>query len=326
MNPAKILEKAKEVFDIEIEALRSVKDELGDSFVELVNKALEITENGGKIVISGIGKSGHVGKKISATFASTGSPSVFMHPVEAMHGDLGMVQKGDMLLALSFSGESDELLQMIPAIKRFDIPIASITGSEENSLAKYSDIAIRISVPREACPFNLAPTATTTAMLALGDAIAMTLLKLKKLSKEDYGRLHPSGAIGRAVSMKVSDIMRSGEKLALVSPKSTVREAIVKMTAARSGSAIIVDDKQRLLGIFTDGDFRRRAEKDLGILEKPVGDFMTRNPSSASSEDLAITILKTIESKHIDDIVVADPEGRVVGMVDVQDLPGFKLM
>ncbi len=326
MNNSEILDKAAEVFDIEIEALKSVRGSLGESFVRLVRKALETTENGGKIVVCGIGKSGHIGRKISATLASTGSPSVFVHPVEAMHGDLGMIQKGDMLLALSYSGESDELIQMIPAVKRFDIAVASITGSEDNRLAKYSDVVIGISVPREACPFNLAPTATTTAMLALGDALAMVLLKLKKLSKEDYGRLHPSGAIGRAVSMKVSDIMRSGEKVALVSPGSTVRETIVRMTAARSGSAVVVDDAGRLLGIFTDGDFRRRAEKDMGILEKKVGDYMTRNPSAVSSEDLAITILKTIESRHIDDIIVVGPDGKVAGLVDVQDLPRFKLM
>lgn len=326
MKDSEILDKALETLDIEIDALLYVRKNLGDSFAKLTRKALEITENGGKIVVSGVGKSGHIGRKISATLASTGSPSVFVHPVEAMHGDLGIIQKKDILLALSYSGESDELIQMIPAVKRFDIPIASLTGTDSSTLAKYSDITITVTVPKEACPFNLAPTATTTAMLAVGDALAMTLLKLKKFTMEDYGRLHPSGAIGRAVCMKVADIMRPLEKIATVSPNSTVRETILKMTTSRSGSAVIVDENGKLLGIFTDGDFRRQAEKDIGILEKPVQNYMTKNPSAVSSDEMAITILKVIEYKHIDDIVVTDSQGKVVGLVDVQDLPSFKLM
>ncbi|HOK03867.1 MAG TPA: KpsF/GutQ family sugar-phosphate isomerase [Victivallales bacterium] len=326
MKDSEILNIVEEVFDIEIDALLHVKKNIGDSFVTLVKKTLEITENGGKIVVCGIGKSGHIGKKIAATLASTGSPSVFLHPVEAMHGDLGVVQKGDILLSLSYSGESDELLQMIPAVKRFDIPVACLTGSDSSRLAKFSDIIVKISVPREACPFNLAPTATTTAMLAAGDALAMTLLKLKKFTKEDYGRLHPSGAIGRAISMKVSDIMRTGNKIAILPPNATVRETILKMTSARTGSAIIVTEDGKLMGIFTDGDFRRNAEKDMSILDKQVQNYMTKTPSFVFADDMAIKILKIVESKHIDDIVVVDSEGKVVGLVDIQDLPSFKLI
>jgi arabinose-5-phosphate isomerase len=326
MNSEKILLTAREVFEIEIEGLSFVKERLGDTFVGLVEQACSTIDAGGKIVITGIGKSGHIAKKISATLASTGAPSMFMHPVEAMHGDLGVIQKTDMLLVLSYSGESDELIKMLPAVKRFDIPVATITGSPQSSLAKYSDIIVNVSVPREACPFNLAPTTTTTAMLAVGDAFAMVLLKLRKFSKEDYGRLHPGGAIGRAVTMRVSDVMRTGERLVLIQPDNSVRDTLIKMTKARSGSAIIVDDSMRLLGIFTDGDFRRHVENDMGILERPISELMTKNPASVRSDDLAVKILKIIETKHIDDIVALDLDGKVAGLVDVQDLPGFKLI
>jgi arabinose-5-phosphate isomerase len=326
MNFEEIISTARETFDTEIEGLQFVRDAIDGAFVELVMKALTIIENGGKIVVTGMGKSGHIGRKISATLASVGAPSVFMHPAEAMHGDLGIIQSSDLLLILSYSGESDELVDLIPAVKRFDIPIAAVTGSKSSSLAKWSDIIVDVAVPREACPFNLAPTTTTTAMLALGDALAMVLLNIMKFTKEDYGRLHPGGAIGKAVTVKVSDIMRTGERLVLVGPNASVRDTILKMTKARSGSAVIVDDAGNLLGIFTDGDFRRHAENDMEILDKATLGLMTRNPASVSCGDLAVKILKIIETKHIDDIVVLDANKKVVGLVDVQDLPGFKLM
>ncbi len=322
----KLLELARDVFDIEIEGLANVRDNLDGGFVELVSACIEVLDGGGKLVLSGVGKSGHIGKKIAATLSSTGSTAVFMHPVEAMHGDLGLLSANDLLITLSYSGETEELLQALPSAKRLNAKIAAITATQESSLSRWSDIVVEMPVPREACPFNLAPTSTTTALLALGDALAMTLLRLRGFSKDDYGRLHPGGAIGKAVTMKVSDIMRSGERLAVLGPDASVKDTLLAMTKARSGSAVVVNADGAPLGIFTDGDFRRHAESDLQVLDKPVSEVMTRNPATLSADDMAVEALKIVESKHIDDIIVVDVEGKLVGLVDIQDLPGLKLM
>ena len=321
-----VLEKAKKVFDIEIEGLCEVKAQLGDEFVKLVLKCIEILDGGGKIVLSGVGKSGHIGQKIAATLASTGSPTVFMHPVEALHGDLGILQKKDILIALSYSGETDELLAILPSAKRLGVPIAALTGFDDSGLARHSDILVSMKVSKEACPFNLAPTTSTTALLAMGDTLAITLLELRGFTKEDYGRLHPGGAIGRAVTLRVSDMMRSGDRIAVGNPDESVKDCLFRMTKARCGSAIIVDNDQRLLGIFTDGDFRRHIENDLSILEKSVSSVMTKNPASVCADQLAVEVLKIIQTRKIDDIIVLDKDGRVAGLVDIQDLPGLKLM
>ena len=326
MDKNDILKWAREVFDIEIEGLSSVRDNLDGGFTELVEACANVLDAGGKLVLAGVGKSGHVGKKIAATLSSTGSTAVFMHPVEAMHGDLGILSSRDILITLSYSGETEELLVALPAAKRLDVRIAAVTASGESSLSRWSDIVVEMPVPREACPFNLAPTTTTTALLALGDALAMALLRSRGFSKNDYGRLHPGGAIGKAVTLTVADMMRSGERLAAVSPESTVKDTLLEMTRARSGSAVVADADGRLLGIFTDGDFRRHVEDGLSVLEKPVSDVMTADPASLRADDLAVEALKLVESKHIDDIVVVDASGKVVGMVDIQDLPGLKLM
>ena len=321
-----INEIARKVLDIEIEGLKHLRDQLDNDFSTLVNACIETLDNGGKLVLTGIGKSGHIGAKIAATLSSTGSTAVFMHPVEAMHGDLGMLSSGDLLITLSYSGETEELLRTLPAAKRLDVKIAAITGVKDSSLAQYSDIVVTMSVPREACPFNLAPTTTTTALLALGDALAMTLLKLRGFSKDDYGRLHPGGAIGKAVTMTVADIMRTGERLVKVSSEATVKDTLLAMTKARSGSATVIGKDGRLLGIFTDGDFRRHIEDDMHILNNQVKTVMTVNPVSVLAKDLAIEVLKIIEKRHIDDIPVVNDTGEVVGVVDIQDLPGLKLM
>ncbi len=321
-----ILEKAKKVFDIEVEGLLQVKEQLGDEFIKLVEICIKTLDNGGKIVLSGVGKSGHIGKKIAATLASTGSPAVFMHPVEALHGDLGILQKDDMLIALSYSGETDELLSILPAAKRLGIPIAAITGFADSGLNRHSDITVEMKVSKEACPFNLAPTTTAVALLALGDALAIVLLDVRKFTKEDYGRLHPGGAIGKAVTLRIRDIMRTGERLALVKPDETVKECLFQMTKARSGSAIVADADNRLLGIFTDGDFRRHAEENINVLEQKVKDVMTANPASINAEQLAVEALKLIQTRKIDDIIALDDDGKVAGLVDIQDLPGLKLM
>ena len=321
-----ITRMAQEVFDTEIEGLAQVRDSLDGGFGKLVEACCRIFDQGGKVVLSGVGKSGHIGQKIAATLASTGSPATFLHPVEAMHGDLGVLREQDLLVALSYSGETEELLNILPAAKRFDVTVVAITGYPESRLAKWSDIVVTMTVPREACPFNLAPTTSTTALLALGDALAITLLKLRGFTKEDYGRLHPGGAIGRAVTMRVSDAMRSGERLVRVRPDTSVKDTLFSMTQAKSGSAIVVDADGRLLGIFTDGDFRRHVENDLSVLNRRVGDVMTPSPAAIFADQMAVEAMKLIESRHIDDIVVVERDRTVVGIIDIQDLPGLKLM
>jgi arabinose-5-phosphate isomerase len=323
---SRIIKKAREVFDIEIEGLKTVRDNLGGGFEQLIAKCSETLDRGGKLVLTGIGKSGYIGKKIAATLSSTGSPSVFMHPVEALHGDLGMMQKNDILIALSYSGETEELLAILNPAKRLGLEIVAITGSHSSSLAGLSSLVVEMAVPQEACPFNLAPTTTTTALLALGDALALVLLDVRGFTKEDYGRLHPGGAIGRSVTMLVGDIMRRGERLALVSPDSTVKETLIRMTQARCGSAIVVDAENSLLGIFTDGDFRRHAEKDIAILNQKVSAVMTANPVTVCADALAVEALKVVEDRKINSIIVTCKNGKVVGFIDVQDLPGLKLM
>lgn len=325
MDADAILKKAKEVISIEIEGLEALKNNLNEDFVKLAQACCETLDKGGKIVITGIGKSGHVGSKIAATMASTGSPTIFMHSVEAMHGDLGMIQKDDLLIAISYSGESDEIVRVIVPAKRLGVRVAALTGNRNSTLAQLGDIHVETAVPREACPFNLAPTTSSTVQLALGDALAMVLLTLRKFTKENFGRLHPAGAIGRAVTMRVGDAMRSGDRLATVTADYNVKDTLLKMTACRSGSAIIVDDAGRPAGIFTDGDFRRRAGVP-DILSKNIVEVMTPNPASIRADALAIEVLRLVEVRKVDDIIVTDSENKVVGVVDIQDLPGLKLM
>ena len=321
-----VLDKAKEVFDIEIEGLRQVKEQLSVDFEKLVEACIGVLDSGGKLVLCGVGKSGHIGKKLAATLASTGTPAVFMHPVEAMHGDLGILQQKDILLALSYSGETDELISIFPAAKLLGVPTVAMTGGKDSRLAKLCDILIEMEIHKEACPFNLVPTTSTTALLALGDALAVVLLHVRGFTLENFGRLHPAGAIGRSVTMRVSDLMRSGDRLALVPSQTCVKETLLAMTKARCGAAIIIDANQELLGIFTDGDFRRHVENDLSILEKTVNSIMTVGPLSINQDKLAVEVLKMVEEKAINDVVVLDDDNKVVGLVDIQDLPGMKLL
>ncbi len=321
-----VLDRAREVFDTEICGIGAVRDSLGASFEELVARCMATVGRGGKLVFTGIGKSGYIGQKIAATLSSVGSPSIFMHPVEARHGDLGMLQKNDLLIALSYSGETEELLIVLNPAKRLGVELIAITAGKASSLGKMSDLVVEMAVPREACPFNLAPTTTTTALLVLGDALAMVLLEQQGFTKNDYGRLHPGGAIGRMVTMRACDLMRNRERSAIVNVTESVRDAIIKMSGARCGSAIIEDGEGRLLGIFTDGDFRRWAEKDMSVLELSMEKVMTRNPVSVKAEQLAVEVIKVLENRRVDDIVVVDDDNRVQGFIDVQDLPGLKLM
>ena len=326
VDAQRILSRAREVMDVEISGVRKVRDELGEPFVALVKKCLEILQDGGKLVLCGVGKSGHISKKLAATLASTGARAVFMHPVEAMHGDLGVVSPQDLLLAVSYSGETDELLRVLPAVKRMGVPIVGITGKAESRLGTFSDMVVPMPVEREACPFNLAPTTTTTALLALGDALAMVLLDCQNFQLSDYAKNHPAGAIGRTITLTVKDCMRTGERCAVVTPQATVREALLAMTKARDGAVAIVDAQNRLLGIFTDGDFRRAMTANDQVLQAPIESVMTKSPVAINQRQMAVEILKLIEHRKIDDVVAVDDEGRFVGMVDIQDLPKLKVM
>ena len=320
------LAKAREVFDIELAALKAVRAQLDDAFGRAVNTVLETLKRRGTIVIVGIGKSGNVGTKIAATLTSTGSTAVVLNSVDALHGDVGIVNDGDIILALSYSGESEELLNLLPALKRFSVKIISFTGNIKSSLARHSDLVLNVKVPKEACPFNLAPTSSTTAMLVMGDALAMTVLAARGFTQKDFARYHPSGAIGRAMLLKVGDIMRAGERNAVAGENLTVKEALMVMTRARSGSLSVVDARGKLTGVFTDGDFRRHMASDGDLLSQPLKKVMTRNPVSISDQALAAEALKIFNERNIDDLVVVNAKRQPVGQVDSQDLPKLKIM
>jgi len=321
-----VLRRARAVIDTEMEGLRVLRDGLGEPFAELVQRCLAVLEHGGKLVLCGIGKSGHIGQKLAATLASTGSRSVFMHPVEAVHGDLGMLAAEDMLLAVSYSGETDELLAVLPSAKRMGVPVAAITGDPRSRLAQWSDLVVPMAVPREACPFNLAPTTTTTALLALGDALAIVLLECRRFGRDDYARLHPAGAIGRSITLRVTDIMRTGERFAAVGPETPVRDALLAMTQARCGAVAVVGSGRVLQGIFTDGDFRRHVTRDAAVLDAPIRSVMTARPIVIRDDAMAIELVRLLEERKIDDVLVVDRAGCAVGLVDIQDLPRFKVM
>jgi arabinose-5-phosphate isomerase len=320
------IKTAQDVIDLEIAGLKSVRDSLGDGFCAAVNAILKCIENNCKVVVTGMGKNLHIGEKMSATLASTGTTSVILNPTQAMHGDLGILQDGDILLALSYSGESEEILVLMPIAKRMNVTIIALTGMPESSLARYSDIILPATVEREACPFNMAPTTSTTATLAMGDALAMVLLNARGFQREDYARLHPSGAIGRALLLRVGDIMRKENRVATVKHDSLVRDALLAMTKARSGSAGIVDDDGTLLGIFTDGDLRRHIGDHDNILALPISEIMTPAPITVTPDELAVDVLKLFEDHNIDDLLVVDENNRVAGAVDIQDLPKLKIM
>ena len=323
---SKILDLAREVFDLEMAGIASLKDQLGDNFIDLVQRCSDTIDNGGKLVLTGIGKSGYIGKKIAATLSSIGTPSVFMHPVEARHGDLGLIQKNDLLIAISYSGETEELLVVLTPAKRLGVKLIAVTASRESTLGKMSDFVYEMPVPREACPFNLAPTTTTTSLLVLGDALAMVLLQIRGFTKSDYGRLHPGGAIGRMVTMRACDVMRKPEATAFVSPDASIRDALYEMSRARSGAAVVVDENRKLAGIFTDGDFRRRAAGDDDVLKRKMSEVMTADPAVINIDAQVVEVIKLIEARRVDDLIVLDGDGKVAGLIDIQDLPGLKIM
>ena len=320
------LAQARKVFDIELAAIKAVRTQLDDAFAQAVELIVETVRRHGKIIVVGIGKSGHIGHKLAATLTSTGSTSVVLNRVDALHGDLGVVSDGDTVLALSYSGESEELLNLVPALKRFLVKIIAITGAPKSSLAGYSDLVLNARVPKEACPFNLAPTASTTAMLVLGDALAMAVLQARGFKRQDFAKFHPSGAIGRAMLSRVADIMRSGPRNAVAGGDLTVKEALLVMTQAKSGSLSVVNARGKLVGVFTDGDFRRKMATDENLLEQPLKHVMTRSPICIRSDALAVEALKVFNERNIDDLIVVNAKHEPVGLVDSQDLPKLKLM
>ena len=320
------LVRARRVFDIELAALKTVRAQLDRTFGIAVELIVEILRQRGKIVVVGIGKSGNIGRKIAATLTSTGSTSVVLNSVDALHGDLGLVNDGDLILALSYSGESEELINLIPVLKRFPVKIISLTGAVKSSLARYSDVVLNVKVYKEACPFNLAPTASTTAMLVMGDALAMTVLQARGFKKSDFAKYHPSGAIGRAMLLRVGDIMRTGLRNAVAAQSLTVKEALLVMTRAKSGSLSVINGRGKLIGVFTDGDFRRHMAADENLLAQTLQRVMTRHPVSVGDNALAVEALKIFNERDIDDLIVVNGKNEPVGLVDSQDLPKLKLM
>ena len=318
--------RAKEVFDIEIEGLRRVRDSLGESFTRTIALMQDALAHGGKVVVSGVGKNLHVAEKMSAIFASTGVNSIVLNPVQAMHGDLGMTGSADVLLALSFSGESEEVIRLIPAVRRHGLKVVAIVGNPESTLAKLADVVLEIPCGKEACPFGMAPTNSTTATMAMGDALAMVMIDVQSFDRERYALNHPAGAIGRALVLKVSDVMRTGDHFAKVSPEATVLDALLAMTKAQGGSAVVVNPDGTLAGIFTDGDFRRHVTEGRDILHEAVSSVMTANPLFIRDGAYAAELLKVFEQRRIDDLPVCDSSGRVLGIVDIQDLPKMKVL
>ena len=314
-----IIERAKEVLSIEAEAVLKLRNKVGSSFEKAVDMILKCN---GRVIITGIGKPGIIGRKISATLASTGTPSLAMHPADAIHGDLGMVTKDDVVIVISNSGKSEEITRLLPIIKKIGAQLIAMTGDTNSPLSEHSDCVLDCGVEAEACPFNLAPTASTTAQLAMGDALAVVLLEKRGFRIEDYAFYHPGGNLGRQL-LKVGDVMRKGTRNPIVSEDALVREALVATTHARAGAAVIVDYAGRLTGIFTDGDLRRCLEKDPELLTKPVKNYMTRSPLAITSDKLVTEAIRLIRAGRKKDLPVIDEEGKPVGFVDEQDLLGI---
>ena len=321
-----ILARARTVIDLETQGLARMADRLGDGFTTAVDLLLKTLETNGKIVVIGIGKSGNIGHKIAATLNSTGSTAVVLNSQNALHGDLGLVSDGDAVIALSYSGETRELLDLLPFIKRFDVRLIGLTGEPDSTLGRLSDATLDTSVEREACPLNLAPTSSSTAMLVMGDALAMVLLEARGFTKEDFAKYHPGGALGRALLTRVADIMRTGELFPTVGPAATVLDAVQAMNRARAGACVVVDDAGGLAGIFTHGDFARGYTHDPLLGTKRVDALMTRSPIALQADSLAVEALKTLGQHRIDDVVVVDAAGKPVGLVDTQDLARFKVV
>lgn len=321
------LNKARRVISLEIDELKRLTDRLDERFVAAIDMLKGTVEQGAKIVIVGVGKSGNIGAKLAATFNSTGAAATVLNCQDALHGDLGLVTAGDTVLALSYSGETVELLNLLPYLKRRRIRLIAITGSPESSLGKAADCVLDIQVNREACPLNLAPTSSTTNTLALGDALAMVLLEARGFTSENFAELHPGGSLGRALLLKARDIMRTGDAVVSVPPSCTIGDVIARMSKAKAGAAVVVDQGGVLAGIFTQGDFSRAFQSGQErIGDQPVERFMARNPIHIHEDRLVGEVLRLLEDHRIDDLVVVDVHGIPVGMIDTQDLTRMQVV
>jgi arabinose-5-phosphate isomerase len=319
-------EKARRVIQLEIDELQRLHARIDDRFAQAIDLLLACVRSRGKLIVCGVGKSGSIGRKLAATLNSTGATTVLLDVGDALHGDLGVIDPGDLAILLSYSGETSELLNLLPHLKRFSIPVIAITGGLHSTLAKNADVVLDVHVTQEACPLNLAPTSSTTTMLVLCDALAMALLEARGFQAEDFAKLHPGGSLGRALLTRVSDVMRQGDQLATITPETTVREGLQAMTKARSGAAVVTNADGTLAGVFTHGDFVRAFQKDNAISEKPVREFMTPRPVSIQADKLAAEVLATLQNSRVDDVVVVDEAGKPVGMVDTQDLTRLRLV
>ncbi|AEI36034.1 KpsF/GutQ family sugar-phosphate isomerase [Francisella salina] len=311
------IENAKQTFELEIQALEKLKESIGDDFKKACDIILK--NNQGRVIITGMGKSGQIGKKIAATLASTGTPAFFVHPGEAGHGDFGMITNKDVVVAISNSGNSSEIMGIMPMIKHLSIPIISITSNKNSLMAKNSDVTLNLGVDKEACPLNLAPTSSTTATLVLGDALAIALLKAKNFSARDFAFSHPSGALGRKLILKVENIMRKGNEIPKVKSTDNIRKAILEISDKGVGSTLVVDD-DKLLGIFTDGDLRRMFEAENFNSQRAISEVMSQNPKTVSSDEMAIIALEEMEKFEITSLAVVDGKNNVEGIITMHDL------
>jgi arabinose-5-phosphate isomerase len=318
----RLLAMADRVLRLEAESIAGLRGRLDDRFV----RAVELMHGcRGRVIVTGMGKSGLIGRKIASTLASTGTPAYFLHPAEGVHGDIGMVARDDLVLGLSNSGETDEVLAVLPAIKRLGVPLILLTGSPASTLARQADVILDVGVPEEACPMNLAPTSSTTAALAMGDALAMALLDLRGLGPEDYAALHPRGALGWQSLFRVQDLMHTGDALPVVSETATMKEAIEEMSAKRLGMTTVVDGAGRLVGIITDGDLRRQQLAHGALLDGRAGDCMTSNPKRIGADELAARALALMEGA-ITSLVVTDESGRPAGVIHIHDILRAKIV
>ncbi|WP_066705430.1 KpsF/GutQ family sugar-phosphate isomerase [Curvibacter delicatus] len=319
----KALQLARETLEIEAAAVLGLRQRIGDDFAKAVALMLRVE---GRVVVMGMGKSGHIGRKMVATLASTGTPAMFVHPAEASHGDLGMIKTTDLVLAISNSGESDELTAILPVLKRLGVPLIAMTGHLDSTLARHADLALDSGVEKEACPLNLAPTASTTAQLALGDALAVALLDARGFKAEDFARSHPGGALGRKLLTLVEDVMRSGEAVPKVGPAAGFSEVMREMSAKGLGATAIVDGQDRVLGIFTDGDLRRLLEKGVDLRTGSAGQFMHPDPVTITADALAVEAAELMEQRRITSVLVVDAEGRLCGALNSNDLMRAKVI
>ncbi len=320
---AQAIRLAQETFDIEAAAVLGLKSRANEAFARAVFMMLNVR---GRVVVMGMGKSGHVGRKITATLASTGTPAMFVHPAEASHGDLGMIKPIDLVLAISNSGESEELTAILPVLKRQGVPLVAITGGLQSSLAQCADVTLDSSVEKEACPLNLAPTASTTAQLALGDALAVALLDARGFKAEDFARSHPGGALGRKLLTHVSDVMRTGRDVPRVGPQTVFGDLMREMGAKGLGASAVVDGQDRVLGIFTDGDLRRLIEKGADLRGVTAGEVMHLNPRTIGADALAVEAVELMEQHRITSVLVVDEDGRLCGALNTNDLMRAKVI